>query len=463
MSRGPVDRAPGARRRVAVPQERSVSSLTLLTMVLPILTVGALALVRPHAPEDADHAPRAAALTRAAVVCPGGAGAGPALLAVPDPGAAGELAVRDPALTVRLAPGATAEVERPETFVVQGTGTLAPGLSGVRTGAGSAAACRDPRPETWFTGVGAGAEHRSVLHLVNPDGGAAVADVTVWGEDGEVRADDLRGVLVRGQQETELDLAALLPRRDDLTVRVQVPRGRLAVFLRHGYDELGGTTSDQTWVAAQERPSTGAYLPGVAAGGGLRDLVVGNPGAEQARVQLRLVTPRSEFAPRRSPEIVVPAGSTVTVPLGGVLGTSAAEGTAALRLDSEVPVVATLRSVVGGEVVAVPAAAPVAEETGLVKPDGPATLVLAGAASATEVVVRSRRGDGSELQPQRLRLAPGTSGSVDLPAAARWVSVDPGAAAVHAAVRLGDGPGEVVPLVALTTSRWEPHVSPALY
>ena len=41
-----------------------------------------------------------------------------------------------------------------------------------------------PAAVRWFTGVGAGASHRSVLELTNPDAGTAVADVTVLGRAG---------------------------------------------------------------------------------------------------------------------------------------------------------------------------------------------------------------------------------------------------------------------------------------
>ena len=53
--------------------------------------------------------------------------------------------------------------------------------------------CPRPRRETWFTGVGGGAEHTSVIELVNPDDGPAVADITVLGRAGPLDAADLRG------------------------------------------------------------------------------------------------------------------------------------------------------------------------------------------------------------------------------------------------------------------------------
>ncbi|WP_442940283.1 DUF5719 family protein [Nocardioides sp. B-3] len=69
----------------------------------------------------------------------------------------------------------------------------------MRYGDASAVACAvPPVPSSGSPGVGAAPEHSSTLELVNPDGGPAVADVTVLGPSGPVDVPALRGVTVPG-------------------------------------------------------------------------------------------------------------------------------------------------------------------------------------------------------------------------------------------------------------------------
>ena len=167
--------------------------------------------------------------------------------------------------------------------------------------------------------MGSGAEHSSVLQLVNPDGGPAVADITVLGPQGEVEVPRLRGLTVRGQRLVRLDLALLVPQRDELSVRVQVSRGRLGTSLVDRSEDLSGGAITQEWLAGETAPASTGYLLGVGAGRGARTLVVANGGQDEARVGIRLVTARSEFAPSGLEELVVAPGSTAVLDLSAVL------------------------------------------------------------------------------------------------------------------------------------------------
>ena len=79
-----------------------------------------------------------------------------------------------------------------------------------------------PQPDYWFTGVGAASIHSSELELVNPDAGAAIADVEIYGENGILRIDAVRGLTVPGGTATAIDLAETAPDRSELTVHVTV-------------------------------------------------------------------------------------------------------------------------------------------------------------------------------------------------------------------------------------------------
>ena len=70
------------RRRVVETRRRLPSVLTVLAAVIPLLTVGALAVVRPAAVPDLTRAPDRAPLVRSTLSCPPGVpGAGRVRLA----------------------------------------------------------------------------------------------------------------------------------------------------------------------------------------------------------------------------------------------------------------------------------------------------------------------------------------------------------------------------------------------
>ena len=191
--------APGGRRRVAEVTSRRPSPLTLLAVAIPLLTVAALALVRPAETPQSSFDPTGAPLDRSTVVCPARLPGADTVRLGSSGLASGDVALRvgDKDETQTLDAGVAERTER-TSVVVNGSGDLAAGLVATRSGAGSAIGCDEPLPERWFTGVGASAEHSSTLTLVNPDKGPAVADVTVWDGSGLVDVPALLGIRVPG-------------------------------------------------------------------------------------------------------------------------------------------------------------------------------------------------------------------------------------------------------------------------
>lgn len=467
----PTPRPTGSRRRVAEPRERSISSTTLLAMVVPVLTVGALALVDPTPTEDPGRDPVSAPLTRAGVVCPPApsgseevavqvAGADPGTA---DPASGGTLRVRGSDDVLDAASRRVITLRDGGQVVLQGEGGAAPGLVAARLGAGAGVECLAPAAELWFTGVGAGAERRSELTLVNPDGGPAVADITVLGEDGPVEVPALRGLTVLGGRAVSLDLADVVPRRDELTLQVKVTRGRLAANVLDRYAELGAGTSTADWLAGRRAPATTDYLLGLGGGPASRQLVVANPGPDEARVGIRVVSPRSEFAPAGLEELVVPPGSTTVADLGRTLGGSAGQGAVGLRLDSDQPVTAALRSVTGDDLSWTVGAEPVVQRAATPLPTGPKRLVMAGASRVTEVTVVLRDAAGREVGTERVGLAPGEAARTALPAQSRSLELRLDGVPVHAALETGPPGLAVRPLHELTVTREVPAVRPGLY
>ena len=99
----------------------------------------------------------------------------------------------------------------------------------------------------------------------------------------------------------------------------------------------------------QAAPATTSYVLGLGGKPGDRVLAVANPGDDEVRVALRVVTQESEFTPSRLEELTVPPGATTSVDLTGVLRGDAARGAIGLRLDSSLPVTASLRTLASGD------------------------------------------------------------------------------------------------------------------
>jgi hypothetical protein len=451
----------------SVGRRARLNPTVLIGAVLVLATIGALMLVRPAEPADPSQPPTKTTLTNATIGCPAALGKNAsAAVASGIESASGDVAVRsgNDERTVSVPGDAVVDVPGigdPAVFTAEGK--QAPGLLASRFGSKQVAAldCPAPSPDTWFTGLGAGAQHTSVLELVNPDEGPAIADITVLGKAGPVEADDLRGVRVPGHDSVSLDLSEVLPRRNELAVHVTVSRGRLATSVLDVVSQLGAGPDTSDWMAPST-PSPRSLLLGLAPGRGDDVLAVGNPGADEARARVRVVTEDSVFAPEGLDEIRVPPGSVRTVPLTDALRAAVRDGAIGIEVTGTVPVTTSLRSVVDDDVShAVPVTRSSQAMTALV-PDGAASVVLADAKGVGTVTVTSFAADGEEVDEETVEVKPGTGGSVDLPPRAALVRVASKRTEINAAALVtGDG-AAAVPFDELTTKTLVPSVRPGL-
>lgn len=446
---------------------------TVLAVLLPVLCALALLLVRPGEAEESISPPTRTALTAATVVCPAPMEGAPdvALTSAAD-GVDGDVRVGlgDRTTKARVITGQVTTVGRGDgPAAVTGEGDTAPGLTAARFGDAqkSAAGCVAPAPIAWFTGVGAGAGHTSVLELVNPDSGTAVADITVYGRSGVVDAPRVRDVSVPGGSTVRLDLGAIVPRRDELAIRVVASRGRIGSSVLDRYDEVGAAELTQDWLPAQDEPSTSTTMMGLAPGSGRRTLVIANGGDDEVRADLQIVTEQSVFTPRGVREIRIPPRSVQRVSVSSVLGPAIQDGATGVRVTSSAPVTATLRSFVEGDLShAVPADRIDAASTLLV-PAGTkgdtTSLLLAGAERAGDVTVVSRAASGEQLDSTRVEITPDRGITVKLPAQAVLVTVTPARTAVTGSVLVQGRPGAaVLPLRRPVLSGLVPAVRPGL-
>ena len=410
---------------------------TVVAAVVPVLAVLAALLVDTGADPRPVVGPDETALTRSSVVCPAG---GSGVLVASTSGAEGDVEVRagDAERPASVAPGTTSEVRLGgRAAVVTGTDDLAPGLVAARFSSPLASFdCRPPVFDQWFTGVGAGAKHRSSLQLVNPDEGRAVVDVVVIGRDGVVDAPGLRGVAVRGGEALSLDLATVLPRRDELALHVTVVRGRIAASVRDTFRGIGRGRSGDDGLASQAAPARDNLLLGLPGGAGSRTLVIANPETTEGRATVQLVTADSVFMPAGLDDIVLPPQSVIQVPLSQVLtdaGTGA-DQPVGLLVESTVPTTATLAMFVRGDLATAVPVTPLVGAGTAVLPAGTKRLVLGGATARGVATVSLWDADGTALPDERVELAPGGATPLLLPDEARLMTVTPARTRVSAVV-----------------------------
>lgn len=444
----------------------------LVAAVLPVVCIGALLAARPDAGDrgDASRDPMLSPLTSASVVCPAPVGRQVGeVSAATLSGAAGEVlaGLGGEGGPVALEPSRVAEVRAGDApLVVTGTDELAPALVAGRSLADPLVAtdCRPPSSEQWFTGLGSGATHGSVIELVNPNAGTAVADVLLWSQAGPLDVPELLGVSVPGGQAVPLDLADVVPRRGELLARVTTSRGRLAVDVRDAVDELGTGLAAADWLSPQPEPADENLLLGVARGAGDRVLVLGNPGEDEVRATVRIVTPRAVFTPADLEPVVVPPGTTKPVTLTTLLADAADQGAIGLLVESTGPVTANLRQTAGNDLSEVAPAAPIAARTAVVVPPGKARLLLAGATAVGVATVEALDAEGRVVATEKVELAPETGATVALPEGTVLVTMTPERTSVRAALLVAAGKAgtAVVQLRELLVDGLVPAVRPDL-
>jgi hypothetical protein len=404
----------GPGRRTARVRVRRLDATVLIAIGLPLLALLAAVLVSPGGAERTGAPPEETALTKATVICPsGGSGA----VVATDSEVSGQATVRQgrEELPVELAPGRPTEVDAGKSpLVVSADGELAPGLLAGRPGKPLVAAeCRPPVFDEWFTGVGAGAKHSSVLELVNPDAGPAIVDAVAYGRRGPVDA-DLRGMADPGRSVVRVDLSEQIPRRDELALHVTTVRGRVSATVLDGYDELGAGKAASDYLPSQPEPAMGNLLLGLPEGKGRRTLLLANPAETEARASIKVVTEEAVFAAVGSKDVVVPPQSVARVSMSSLLRGRNADDALGLLVESSAPVTATARLFVDGDLTHLGPAGPIGA-TSLVVPPGEKRLVLGGASRAGAVRAVARDAAGEIVADKRVEVAADRGAALNLP------------------------------------------------
>lgn len=469
--------SPGG-RRIRTPEvirrqrTRRLDLTTALAVLLPLLTIGGLALVRPAPVPDTSQPPSLTKLTSASVVCPSGyPGAGPVGVSTAS-GSTGQLSVST-ATTQKQVPvrtGAVSSVTTPDAAVVKGLDALAPGLVAARTTTSPVAGvdCPTPAADQWFSGLGARADHDSVIELANPDPGEAEVDVTLLGNH-TFSSRRLHGITISGHKTIKLDLGTIVPRRPTLTAHVVITRGRLGVNVLDSRTNLVTHKVQREWVPRQLVPATDNELLGLPAGAGTRTLTIGNPTGDVVRSQVKIVTQDTSFVPAGMGPVPVPPGATITMDLSKVLAKALADGAVGVAVESTGAVTSSLTtSLANDQAVTVPdetfhtgaaTLVPVPSTKGV--PAGSvATTLLLSADHAGAADVTSYDASGKQLLRRTLAEQQGRTSSLTLPRGTAFVQVVPKRTPLRGAIVASGAGATVVPLHELLVNGLVPQIWP---
>jgi hypothetical protein len=472
--------SPGKRVRVAdvVRRRRTprLDAVSVLALVIPLLTVGVIALVQKPPVHDQTQKPALTRLTNATVVCPATALGSPDGWLSTASGQSGDVSVTVGAdkTSVPLSTGAVTELPGQDAAVIKADGSLAPGLLGLRSGTAplSTQACSVPSSEQWFTGIGAGAAHDSVIELVNPDAGPADADITLYGAR-PFTVRKLHGITIPAHRTVSLDLGAIVPRRVVLSAQVQVSRGRLAVHVLDSRTDLVTHKVRREWLPRQDAPALDNQLLGLPTGQGTRSLQVANPGEDVVRAQVKIITGDTSFTPAGLATVTIPAGSTTSVSLTKVLAGALADGAVGVQVTADAPVTASVLTDQDTDQAFTVPDPVIREEAATLLPVTPggkpakgaipvtATLYVS-ADSAGAATVTAYDASGQKLLGKRVGQEQGHTAAVALPKGTAFLRVVPHGTQIRGSVVLtGDG-ASVVPLHELLTQGLVPQIQPGL-
>lgn len=201
--------------------------------------------------------------------------------------------------------------------------------------------CSAPSISQWFVGGNADVSSKGKLFLINSGLSEAIVDVGVWSEAG-IRSP--RVITLKANSSIVQTLASLDPGSKSLTIHVSPRSGRVNTFMiderGRGLRALGGDI-----VNATTAPSNVVVIPAIpqiARSGKVlaHKLRLLAPGDLPAQISVELISPEGSFVPFGFDERTIQAGIVTELDLKPKLS----PGTFALRISSDIPIVASVYS-----------------------------------------------------------------------------------------------------------------------
>ncbi|MER7959275.1 DUF5719 family protein [Streptomyces sp. NPDC096030] len=379
-------------------------------------------------------------------------------------------AVKAPATVTEPGKPVAAEANGPTAPALTGsaTGGLAPGWTVQQTtvvpAGGSrgllGVTCTAPDTDFWFPGASTAKQRQDYVHLTNPDDTAAVADIQLYGAEGELASQLNDGIPVPAHSTVPVLLSTLTGAAPaaDVTVHVTTRSGRVGAVVGSADDKLG---SD--WLPATADPASTAVLPGIPADATSVRLVAYAPGEDDAELKIQLVGEAGTIVPAGAESLHVKSGMTAAVDFPDL---TRGEAGALLLTPSDpkksAPFVAALRVVRGKgdkqEVAYIPATAAIGARATVADnraTGSTLTLTAPGAAAQVKVTASAGTGGGTPVS-KTVTVKEGTTTKVTelVPAGLKGsyaVTVEPvSGGPVHAA-RMLALPDDGIPMFTIQT------------
>ena len=235
-------------------------------------------------------------------------------------------------------------------LVVSAQGSVAPGVTASQISRGARGSlrglaevsCQGPGSEFWFVGTGSQLGRHGRLYLTNTDSAVARVDLRLFDEKGPVESEGTRGLSVPPHKQVVVELDKLAPTSQRLAAAVVTKRGRVVAAMRD--DAVDGETPiGVDWIPSATRPAKDVLVPGVASGSGRRVLTIVAPEESTASVDLSLLAPGGTFRPVDLSQLEIKPGTVREIQLD----TATNKQAAAVRLTSDVPVTASVRTELG--------------------------------------------------------------------------------------------------------------------
>ncbi|MFJ7329629.1 DUF5719 family protein [Streptomyces cyaneofuscatus] len=329
------------------------------------------------------------------------------------------LAVKEPGKPVL----AEANGSDAPALVGTATGTLAPGWAAQQTTtvtAGGArgllgVSCTAPDTDFWFPGASTARSRQDYLHLTNPDAGAAVADIQLFGAKGAVTSEIGDGITVPARSSVALLLSTLTDESvNDLTAHVTTRSGRVGAALLTADD---GSGTD--WLTTATDPSGTLVMPGIPADATSVQLVAFAPGESDADVKVQLMGKNTTFAPAGNDTLHIKSGMTATVDLKDITrGEPGSLRLTPVEKNRATPIVAALQVVRGTgakqEYAYIPATGPVGARASVTdnRAKGSTLSLAAPGADAKVKVTTSAGSGGGEAAVETYTVKAGTTMAV---------------------------------------------------
>lgn len=222
--------------------------------------------------------------------------------------------------------------------LINATGAMAQGLAVEQTGPGGlvTAQCGAPGTNFWFVGPGQAAASRIELYLMNTDGQAADAEVSVITDvtkGAPMLGNADNGITVPPHGMVVQSLGNLLASSKAVALNVTTSVGRVVAAVRVSTSG----TDDGAWLPATSAPARTLVIPGIPPVPGSRELYLAVPGTATAQVKVTAVTSRGSYQPTGGTGIELLGGSVVIIPLTSLSGVPGA-----IKVSANVPVTAAL-------------------------------------------------------------------------------------------------------------------------